>query len=272
MSRRWTAICVSHTAKLSSSTSCTSSASTSSSCSSDVDLDLARQVGSGGPDGAQRGDHRTGGGDVVVLDQRRIPQAHPVVDTAADPNRVLLQRAQPRQRLAGIADAGFRALDLGDPVRGGGGDTGQMAHQVEHRALGGQQPAGLGPQCQQRITGPQPVTVVGAPDHPVAVGTEHVVEHQQRDVDPGHHPLGAGHHCRRGDRVGRDGGHRGDVRAVAEILIEGAGDGGASLGELVGGQRHQPTAAGTCTTARPSASRTIVLRACNSSVPGKSER
>ena len=56
--------------------------------------------------------------DVVVLDQRRVRQRHPVVDAAAAAHRVLLQRAQPGRRLAGVADRGAGAGDRVDPARG----------------------------------------------------------------------------------------------------------------------------------------------------------
>ena len=62
--------------------------------------------------------HPAGGDHVVVLDQRRVRQPHPVVDPAAAAHRVLLQRPQPGRRLAGVPDRGPGALDRVDPARG----------------------------------------------------------------------------------------------------------------------------------------------------------
>ena len=50
----------------------------------------------------ERGGHRPSRRHVIVLDQRRIPERHPMVDPAAAPHRVLLQHPQPGQRLAGV--------------------------------------------------------------------------------------------------------------------------------------------------------------------------
>ena len=69
-----------------------------------IDLDLDRDGGfefTHPPIGL--GD-ATRGSDVVVLDERHVRQAHPVVHTAAATDCVLLQRPQTRSRLAGVAD------------------------------------------------------------------------------------------------------------------------------------------------------------------------
>ena len=54
--------------------------------------------------------------DVVVLDQRGVAEAHPLVVPAAAAHRVLLQRAQARGGLAGVQHGRPGALDLVDPA------------------------------------------------------------------------------------------------------------------------------------------------------------
>ena len=89
----------------------------------------------------RRGD-AAGRGDVVVLDQRRVAERHPVVDAAAAAHGVLLERPQARGGLAGVADRGAGAGDGVDPVPGQRRDAGQVADQVERGPLGGEQRAG----------------------------------------------------------------------------------------------------------------------------------
>ena len=82
-----------------------------------VDLDLDGDLGEAsrtaeGLGDAARGDH------VVVLDQGRVGQGHPVVDAAAAADRELLQGPQPRRGLAGVAHAGRRTLQRVPQARG----------------------------------------------------------------------------------------------------------------------------------------------------------
>ena len=75
-------------------------------------LDLDRQVRAAPRGRAERASpHPARERGVVVLDQDRVVEAHPVVDAAARRHRRLLERAQPRGRLAGVEDRGARALD-----------------------------------------------------------------------------------------------------------------------------------------------------------------
>jgi hypothetical protein len=106
-----------------------------------VALDLDRQAGEGGAHGGERGRDPAGGDDVVVLHQRGVHQRHPVVDATAGPHRVLLERAQPGQCLAGVADRRARPVDRVRPGSGRRGDAGKMAEQVQRGAFGGQQAA-----------------------------------------------------------------------------------------------------------------------------------
>ena len=91
------------------------------------DLDLDGHVGEPRPHRLEGRDHAAGGDHVVVLDHRHVGQAEPVVDAPAAPHGVLLQGAPAGQGLAGVEHPGGGALERGDPVRGRGGDTGEVA-------------------------------------------------------------------------------------------------------------------------------------------------
>ena len=84
-----------------------------------------------------------GEGDVVLLDQDRVVEAHAVVHPAAGADRGLLERAQQRRRLAGVEDHGAPALRPRrlDEAGGQGRDAGEVAEQVERDALAGEQAA-----------------------------------------------------------------------------------------------------------------------------------
>ncbi len=84
-----------------------------------------------------------------------------MVAPAPGGDRRLLQRPQPRRRLAGVEDAGAGAGDRLDEAGGQGGDPGEVAEEVERGALGDQQrraparsPAAPRP-APPRATGPR---------------------------------------------------------------------------------------------------------------------
>ena len=161
-----------------------------------------------------------------------------MVDPAADAHRILLQRPQTRQGLAGIANLGLGSLDGGNPGGGGGGDTGKMTEEVEQGAFGSQQTAGVGFYSQQCLTGLQAGAVLHPVQHPVAVGAENLVEHHQRDGYSGGDARFASDKGGLGSGVD---GHRRDGRhvgSVAQILVQSAADRQQRLGTLVGCQRH----------------------------------
>ena len=87
---------------------------------------------------AHRGADAAGRRGVVLLDEDRVEQAEAVVRPAARGDRGLLERAQPRRRLARVEDPRAGALDLADRARGRGRDARQAAEEVQRRALGGQ--------------------------------------------------------------------------------------------------------------------------------------
>ena len=79
---------------------------------------------------------------VVLLDQDRVVQAHAVVRPPSRRDRGLLERPQPRGRLARVEDADAGALHLPDEARGQGRDPGEVPQQVERGALARQQGPG----------------------------------------------------------------------------------------------------------------------------------
>src|SRR5438132_212017 len=81
---------------------------------------------------SQRGlPHRARDADVVLLDEDRGVEARAVGNAATHLDRVLLEEAQPRRRLARVSDAGARAGDRVDETPGEGGDTARALEEVE---------------------------------------------------------------------------------------------------------------------------------------------
>ena len=105
-------------------------------------LDLDREIGLGPARAVDGLGEAAGQGDVVLLDQDRVVEAHAVVAPAARRDRGLLQLAQPRRRLAGVEDAGAGPGDRLDEARGEGGDAREVAEEVERGPLGGEQRRG----------------------------------------------------------------------------------------------------------------------------------
>ena len=102
-------------------------------------LHLDGEVRVRGADRLEGRDDPAGREHVVVLDHRQVDEAEPVVDAAAAAHGVLLQGAEAGQGLAGVEHPGLGALERGHPVRGGGGDAGEVRGEVQGGALGGQQ-------------------------------------------------------------------------------------------------------------------------------------
>ncbi len=188
---------------LSSSTRSAPASSTSRTCST-----VSHSTSTGTPGEALahgregRGDP-AGGDDVVVLDERGVGQRHAVVDAAAAPHGVLLERAQPGRRLAGVADARAGAVDRVDPGGGERRDAGQVAQQVERGALGGEQRPHGTVGLEHRLPAHGPLAVGGqrAQLHP---GHDDV-EDRHRDADTGERPVGPRDEGRHPAQVGRHG-------------------------------------------------------------------
>ena len=88
--------------------------------------------------------------DMVILDQHAIIQPGAMVAPAAHAHRVLLQRAQPRRRLARIHDLRPCIPHRRDTARRQRGDAGEPPQEVERGPLGRQQRARLARDLRQR--------------------------------------------------------------------------------------------------------------------------
>lgn len=185
-----------------------------------VDLDLDGHLGEHRAHGLERLGDTTGGDHVVVLDEGRVREGHAVVDPAAAADRELLQGAQPRRRLAGVADLRLRAVQGVRPRACGGRNAGEAAQQVQGAALGGEQVAGGAGDAEELLAGLDAVAVVDVPLDLELVGAGHR-EDRLGDPQARDDAALAGGEVGGGAGVLGDGGDRGDVHAVGEVLLEG---------------------------------------------------
>ncbi len=72
---------------------------------------------------------------MVVLDQDRIVEAEPVIDTAARPHRIFFKSSQSGSGFAGATDPGAGAGNRVNNACGGAGNAGQMAQKVKRHSL-----------------------------------------------------------------------------------------------------------------------------------------
>ncbi len=156
--------------------------------------------------------------DVVVLDQHRVVEAEAVIEAAAAAHRVFLQRPQSRRGLARADDARLGVGDARDELRGGGGDAGKMAEEIERDTLGAENGAGIAGNRHQ--LGP--------------ARDRRAVARMRHDLDVGRQPLERGRHQRQpGDHPGlpriehgaarrilRHRRGRSDVAGAAEIFFK----------------------------------------------------
>src|SRR5690606_28025052 len=82
-------------------------------------------------------------GEVVLLEQHLVEEPGAVVRTAADGDRVLLEVAQTRRRLAGVEDRRPAAGDGVDEAPGHRRDAGQALQEVQRDALAGEDRRGI---------------------------------------------------------------------------------------------------------------------------------
>ncbi len=106
----------------------------------DLELDLDEMADTGAR-ALQRGADAAGDRDMVVLDQHRIVEAEAVIGAAAGADRIFLDRAQARRRLARADDPRLVARDRGDDGGRRAGDAAEAAEEVQRRALGGEDAA-----------------------------------------------------------------------------------------------------------------------------------
>ena len=168
--------------------------------------------------------------DMIVLDHRRIPQAHAVVLRPAHAGGVFLQQAKTGDRLAGIEQGRPRPSNRRDIGRCHRRDARQMLHGVERGPLGGQHRARLARQAEQfgacRNTRP---VLDQTFDHDIRIepAEERVGDGQPGDGDR----IAAGHGADEA-RLNRDHGRRGDVPARPQILGQRRGDEGVEVEAL----------------------------------------
>ena len=161
--------------------------------------------GNAGADRLERRGDAAGGELVVVLDHRDVGQGHPLVGAAAAAHRVLLQRAQARRGLAGVADPRRRCPPPRRPSAGCG----------SRRRTGGR--AGSA-RCARRSAGPGSGPARSAARRPARRGcrrptgssnsTGRLADAPRRPrpatAQPGDHAVGPGDEVGRG-RPGRPG-------------------------------------------------------------------
>ena len=156
--------------------------------------------------------------DVIVLEHHHVVEADTVVGAAAAGHGILLQQPHVGGRLAGVEQSGLQPVQHLHHAAGLGGDAGEALHEVERRALGGEDAAAVPLDGHQHI----------ALGHVLDVVLEE--GDFQRAVDQHEHPLahfGAaedalllGHHL--GSALGRRRDARqGGVVAVAHVLAQG---------------------------------------------------
>ena len=76
---------------------------------------------------------------VVVLNQARVPQTHPMIGPAAGADGVLFQPPPTGQRLPRVEDDGLRPSHGVDELPRQRGHTAQVHQKIEHRPLAGKQ-------------------------------------------------------------------------------------------------------------------------------------
>jgi hypothetical protein len=172
--------------------------------------------------GVVRGADSPGGGDVVVLDQGGVTEAHAMVDAASAADRVLLQRSHPWHRLAGVADLCGGAGDRVDPACGERGDSDSIPTRftIVRSAVSSSRtgPSALSTTSPGDTRSPSPRwtrTRTSAPAS--AASTEKTVAPTST---PAEYAGGARHQQPRPADVWRDGGLGGDVRAQGQVLVQ----------------------------------------------------
>ena len=188
--------------------------------------------------------------DVVVLDEGGVGQAHAVVGAAAAAHGVLLEGAQPGHRLARVAHDAAGAGERIGPTPRQGGDAGEVAQQVQRRALGREQGAGRRRHAGDDLAGRDPLAVGG---EVLDIGrgvAAHGVDGGGGDGEAGDDAVAAAGERADAALVGGHGGRRRHVDAAHQVLGDGhpheGGDGiGIEPGGRAGGAGCRRPAGGT---------------------------
>ena len=149
--------------------------------------------------------------NMIVLDHRRVPQPHPVVGRTAHPRRIFLNHAQSGNGLAGIEQRAAGSRYGINIFAGHRGDTRQMLHGIQSRALCRQHRACIPAQPHQIGSGRHQSTFVNQHlnlHRRVQMAKERHRNRQPRDNDG----IAAVHHPGK-PHVGGDNALRSDVAA-----------------------------------------------------------
>ena len=101
-----------------------------------ADFDLDGE--SAGAGAFERVAHAAGGGDVIVLDQDGVVQAHAVIGDASGGRGGFFQGAQAGSGFAGVEDLAAGAFDGVGELAGGGGYAAEALQEIEGDAFAGE--------------------------------------------------------------------------------------------------------------------------------------
>ena len=181
-------------------------------------LALGGQIVVGAVDGLF---YTTGKVDVVVLEHHHVVEANAVVGTAATADSILLQEAHVGGCLAGVEQARVQTVEHGHHTACLRGDTAHALHEVERRALSGEDGGTMAADRHHHIASADAVAV--GPQQGDLQGGVHRMEHRRRHFAAAEHAALFGHHLGLAHRVGRNTGQCGVV-AVAHVLAQGHSD------------------------------------------------
>src|SRR5205809_4799031 len=159
----------------------------------------------------------TSGGDVIVLDENRVVEAHAMIRDSSGGGGHLFETAQAGRGLASIEDATACPGDTVDVTGGERRDTAQALQKIQCNALAGEQRAGVPGYRRDGLTGGDPVA---AALEQIEAGhtAAHVVD-QGQQLDAGDHLRLAREEIALGRPVRRNAGFGCDV-AGADVFLE----------------------------------------------------
>src|ERR1035438_85830 len=165
--------------------------------------------------------HAAGRGDVVVLDQDGIVEAHAVVHNAPSESGGFFESTQSGGGFAGVEDLAARALDGGGEVAGGGGYAAEALQEIEGDAFAGEQGA------RRAADGGDDVAIGAAvaillEDVELIDAAAQLVDFPEQ-ADAGESERLAGEEASGGAAGCRNAGDAGDV-AGADVFFEGEAD------------------------------------------------
>src|SRR5437016_2920473 len=119
-------------------------------------FDFDRQ-GRGMTRGVDRAADSASGGDVIILDENRIVEAHAMIRDSSRGGCHLFQAAQAGRGLASVEDAAGGPGDTVDVTGGERRDAAQALQKIQRYTLAGEQRAGVAGYRRDGLTGGDPV-------------------------------------------------------------------------------------------------------------------